>query len=219
MSMNDQLTNTKADGTAPFVITSTTKVSNLNVDRVDDKHISAAVGVSGALSITADAYMLHATAGTAITIAHLTTAGNIHLPAAGASNQILKNSGTAGTGAWGTVTENAGALAAVTTLSMNDQLTNTKADGTAPFVITSTTKVSNLNVDRVDDKHISAALGVSGALSITADAYMLHATAGTAITIAHAHDSREYPSSGRRCIQPNLKEQRNSRHWRLGDSN
>jgi len=31
-----------ADGTAPLKITSTTKVSNLNVDRVDDKHVEAA---------------------------------------------------------------------------------------------------------------------------------------------------------------------------------
>jgi hypothetical protein len=39
-----------------------------------------------------------------------------------------------------------GALTGVTTLSMNNQLTNTLAIGTAPFAITSTTRVSNLNV-------------------------------------------------------------------------
>lgn len=156
ISTIQQFTSTLADGTAPFSIVSTTKVSNLNVDRVDDLHASAAVGVSGALSITPNAYMLHATESNAITIAHLTTAGNIHLPSGGTVNQILKNSGTAGTGAWGTVTENAGALAQITTLSMNDQLTNSLADGTAPFVITSGTKVSNLNVDKVDDVHVAS---------------------------------------------------------------
>lgn len=40
-----------------------------------------------------------------------------------------------------------GALSGVTTLSMNNQLTNTLAIGTAPLVITSTTMVSNLNVE------------------------------------------------------------------------
>ncbi len=39
-----------------------------------------------------------------------------------------------------------GAISGITTLSMNNQLTNTLAIGTAPFVITSTTRVANLNV-------------------------------------------------------------------------
>lgn len=39
-----------------------------------------------------------------------------------------------------------GALSSVTTLSMSGQLTNTVATGSAPMVITSTTRVSNLNV-------------------------------------------------------------------------
>lgn len=47
------------------------------------------------------------------------------------------------------------AITGITTLSMNNQLTNTLADGTAPFVITSTTKVSNLNVDLHDGYHIA----------------------------------------------------------------
>ena len=85
----------------------------------------------------------------ATTISHAATDGNIHLPSGGSANQILKNSGTAGTGSWGTVTENAGALAAVTTINMNNQLTNTLASGgVAPMVITSTTKVANLHVER-----------------------------------------------------------------------
>jgi hypothetical protein len=39
-----------------------------------------------------------------------------------------------------------GALSSVTTLAMSGQLTNTVAAGTAPFVVSSTTRVSNLNV-------------------------------------------------------------------------
>ena len=84
----------------------------------------------------------------ATTISHADTAGNIHLPTGGSSNQILKNSGTSGTGAWGTVTENAGALANITSITNSGIITNNLVTGTAPFAITSTTKVSNLHVER-----------------------------------------------------------------------
>jgi len=47
----------------------------------------------------------------------------------------------------GGTTPNTGAF---TTLSSTGQYTNSVADGTAPMVITSTTVVSNLNVDKVD---------------------------------------------------------------------
>ena len=52
----------------------------------------------------------------------------------------------------------AGAVAGVTTLSMNNQLTNTLTGGTAPFVITSTTVCTNLNADLWDGFHISSAI-------------------------------------------------------------
>lgn len=55
--------------------------------------------------------------GGAAAISHVATDGNIHLPSGGTANQLLKNSGVAGTGAWGTVTENAGALGAVASIS------------------------------------------------------------------------------------------------------
>jgi len=51
-----------------------------------------------------------------------------------------------------------GLINGVTTLSMNNQLTNTLAIGTAPFVITSTTKVANLNVEQVDGYDLNQAL-------------------------------------------------------------
>lgn len=51
-----------------------------------------------------------------------------------------------------TVTESSGALGSITTISMSSQLTSTLATGTAPFVIASTTKVANLNVDLLDDQ-------------------------------------------------------------------
>src|SRR3990167_708474 len=51
-----------------------------------------------------------------------------------------------------TVTESSGALGGITIISMSGQLTNTLTIGTAPLVITSTTKVVNLNVDLLDDQ-------------------------------------------------------------------
>jgi len=50
----------------------------------------------------------------------------------------------------GTATLDDGALSGVTTIGMNNQLTNSLADGTAPFVITSTTVNTNLNADLWD---------------------------------------------------------------------
>ncbi len=50
----------------------------------------------------------------------------------------------------GTATLDNGSLSGVTTVGMNNQFANNLADGTAPFIITSTTVVPNLNVDQVD---------------------------------------------------------------------
>jgi hypothetical protein len=46
-----------------------------------------------------------------------------------------------------------GALSSVTTIAMSGQLTNTVTSGTAPFVVSSTTAVSNLNADLLDGQH------------------------------------------------------------------
>lgn len=111
ITLSGQLTSTLADGTAPFVITSTTKVTNLNADAVDGTSVA---------SLTNGRLLRYNSAGTQIENA--------------------------------TVTESSGALGAITTISMSGQLTNTLSIGTAPFVITSTTKVTNLNADLLDDQ-------------------------------------------------------------------
>ncbi len=49
--------------------------------------------------------------------------------------------------------DNAGNLKNIGTLTMSGQLTNTVASGTAPFVVTSTTLVTNLNADLLDGQH------------------------------------------------------------------
>lgn len=60
-----------------------------------------------------------------------------------------------------------GAVSAVITLSMNNQLTNTLAIGTAPFVITSTTLVSNLNVERWGGFLVSSAITLTNTTDST----------------------------------------------------
>jgi len=54
-----------------------------------------------------------------------------------------------------------GALSSVTTLAMSGQLTNTVAVGTAPMVITSTTRVANLNVATAGTADVSTAATVT----------------------------------------------------------
>lgn len=112
-----QLISNVATGTAPLTVASTTKVTNLNADLVDG-YDTGALSASGAISVTASRYVL----GGATAISHSTSAGYIHLPTGGSANQILKNSGTSGTGAWGTVTESSGALGAVTSITMSGAL-------------------------------------------------------------------------------------------------
>ena len=69
----------------------------------------------------------------------------------------------------GTTSFTAGAGSGLTTLSMNNQLTNTLADGTAPFVVTSTTTVENLNVDQVDGKDSTDLVLVDGSQELIAN--------------------------------------------------
>jgi hypothetical protein len=73
---------------------------------------------------------------------------------AGTIHQLL-TSGGAGIPTWSTVTENAGALAAITTIGMSGALTNTLAIGNAPLVVTSTTVCTNLNADLWDGYQFS----------------------------------------------------------------
>lgn len=115
-------------GVAPFQIASTTVNTNLNADLLDGYHASAfePTLTKGNLTATSPISLdqTRQVIGGAAVISHLATAGNIHLPTGGSSNQILKNSGSSGTGAWGTVTENAGALGSITTIGMSGVLTS-----------------------------------------------------------------------------------------------
>ena len=153
---------TKPTGTAPFSVVSTTVVSNLNADTVDGSHASAFETTLTKGNMTASSPIAvdqtRSVIGGAVVISHVSTAGNIHIPTGGATNQILKNSGASGTGAWGTVTENAGALSNITSMSLSGQITNNLTPGTAPFNVASTTMNPSLNADMVDGVHNSAML-------------------------------------------------------------
>ena len=90
----------------------------------------------------------------------------------------------------GTATLDDGALSGVTTVSMNNQLTNTLADGTAPFVITSTTVNANFNADLWDGYQFSDYLdqAVKQASSPTFVGLTLTGAIATPTTIASSGD-------------------------------
>jgi hypothetical protein len=72
-----------------------------------------------------------------------------------------------------------GALSSVTTLSMSGQLTNMVAIGTAPLVITSTTRVANLNVDTAGTADNSTNIGVTEDTTTNADYFPVWVTSNT----------------------------------------
>lgn len=67
-----------------------------------------------------------------------------------------------------TVTETAGALAAITTINMSSQLTSTLATGTPPFVVASTTNVVNLNASSLNGATFAAPGAIGGGTPSTA---------------------------------------------------
>jgi hypothetical protein len=120
ITIANPITSTVATGTAPLVITSTTAVTNLNSDLLDGQHGSYFEGRdTTAVGFSAGTLTLTRTTG------NLTVSlDGRYLPLAG-----------------GTLT---GGLSG-TTGSFSGQITSTVATGTAPFVVTSTTQVNNLN--------------------------------------------------------------------------
>jgi hypothetical protein len=90
-TFNEPITIDKADGTAPMVITSTTKVSNLNVDQVDglgDGDLIEADGTqaltaawdAGSFGITAETFISDVETGTApFTVASTTAVSNLNV--------------------------------------------------------------------------------------------------------------------------------------------
>ena len=96
------------------------------------------------------------------TVSSTDTNGNINLTPNGTGSVVVSkadiNGGTVDGTAIGASSASTGAF---TTVSATGQITSTLADGTAPMVVTSTTKVANLNVDQLDgaDWAAPAAIG------------------------------------------------------------
>jgi hypothetical protein len=76
-----------------------------------------------------------------------------------------------------------GALSSVTTLAMSGQLTNTVAIGTAPLVITSTTRVANLNVATAGTADTLTTARTINGTSFNGSANITTANWGTARTL------------------------------------
>ena len=113
-----------ATGTAPFTVTSTTVVANLN---------SATAGTAGTVTTNAQPNITSVGLLSALTVGNA-TANTIF------GNGIFTATGNANVGNIG-ATNHVG-----TTVNVTGQIITTVATSTAPFVVTSTTQVANLNV-------------------------------------------------------------------------
>jgi hypothetical protein len=140
-TVTGQLISSVAIGTAPLVVTSTTQVANLYAARA-------------ALADTATTATSATNASTVTTNANLTGP----ITSVGNATAIASKTGTGSTFVMATsptlVTPDIGAATGSTlTLSSTlsaTQLTSTVSTGTAPLVVSSTTKVTNLNADTLD---------------------------------------------------------------------
>ena len=159
-----QLISNIATGTAPFVVTSTTKVSNLNADTVDGFDTAIANTVSTIAvrdangNISANYFIGNGSQLTGIitSVSNVSNGtsnlnipavnGNVNISSAGNANILV----VTGTGVNVAGTLNATGNATVGNLGATQitasTITSNIATGTAPFTVTSTTRVSNLNV-------------------------------------------------------------------------
>ena len=171
------ITSTVSTGTAPFTVASTTKVSNLNVDQLDGADWAAPASIGSATPNAAAFTTVSASGvvtstvstGTApFTVASTTKVSNLNV-------DQLDGADWAAPASIGSATPNA---AAFTTVSASGQITSTVSTGTAPLVVASTTKVSNLNADLLDGADwaspsaigtTTAAAGTFTTLTATAD--------------------------------------------------
>jgi len=152
-----------ATGTAPFIINSTTKCINLNVDRVDGEHASAIVTKTridaqaadhGALSGRGDddhSQYYNNTRHTvavhnALSIDHGSLSGRTHDDH---SQYLLASGARALSANW-----DAGGYQIRALKFLSDVAT-----GTIPLAVSSTTKCTNLNTDLLDGYHASQAAG------------------------------------------------------------
>lgn len=131
-----------AQGTAPFTITSTTMVANLNVDTVDGYHMDQDTRKAAAPTF-AGLTLVQAAGIAPLTVTSDTKVDNLNADMV--DGQHIDSGATANT---------------VASRDANGDLTarrfgSSVAQGTAPFFVTSTTMVANLNADTVDGYHMN----------------------------------------------------------------
>ena len=132
-----QLISNIATGTAPFVVTSTTQVANLNVANAG--YASSAGSADSATNASAVLANVESSGTVYPTFISATANANYSLQSNTAFNANLANGGF-------TATTFVGNLSG-TTANVTGQLISTQATGTAPLSVASTTRVANLNVD------------------------------------------------------------------------
>lgn len=161
LGMNNQLTNTLAIGTAPFVITSTTFVDNLNVDKWDNYDLNLTGAADNEIVIfdysnntlkTADRVIGNANGN--VPLSNGTVCVNLN------ADLLDGNEATAFS-----ITSHTHSVNALTAMTADKDFGDWqlrakqfRADvpiGTAPFIVTSTTLVTNLNADRWDGYQFS----------------------------------------------------------------
>ena len=141
-----------ATGTAPLIVASTTKVTNLNADLLDDLNSATASTIStiaardGSGNLTANVLVSDVAIGTApLTVTSTTVVPNLNVDQTDGydADETDTASTLAARDANGDIQANA--------------FESTVATGTAPLTVASTTLVSNLNADSIDgyDSQIS----------------------------------------------------------------
>jgi hypothetical protein len=126
------------------------------------------------------------------TVSSTDTNGNINLTPNGTGSVVVSKADINGGTVDGTsVGASSASTGAFTTLSATGQLTSTVADGTAPMVVTSTTKVANLNVDKLDgaDWAAPAALGSTTPAAATVTTITAKKGVGTPVALTSSSAS------------------------------
>jgi len=198
-----------AQGTKPIGVTSTTMCTNLNADLLDGNHATAFLGASSQAvdSDKLDGY--HASSfyksGDAVSLGAISTNSYIFFNAKvkltnEGSNSVLEIQNAAGDPFSGTLNlQNIYIAGAIQPLGsqgyinigtpihfQTNQWTSTVATNTAPFVVASTTVVSNLNADLLDGHHASDFLtGISG--DIVCTSVMATSTVGAGFKVGLAN--------------------------------
>lgn len=158
ISTSGQYTSTLAQGTAPFVVSSNTIVTNLNADLLDGYNTSTTTAANTVVVRDANGSIAANVITANIALANVTGLGTNVATFLGTPNSLnLLNAVTNETGTGSLVfatsptltTPNIGA-ATGTSLNVTGQLISTQASGTAPFAVSSNTVVTNLNADLLD---------------------------------------------------------------------